>query len=341
MLAKLAVCVGALALATHAWAQTGPVPATSAQARPAEAVNLQAVTVTGEQPGPPLWEVRSGGHVMWVIGTISPLPKHAQWQWHELEHALGQSTELLEAPSARLRMPGSLFSRLALQPNARLNPGGASLQRLLPPDMYARWQALKRQYLDNDEALDFTRPIVAAEALYDKALSANDLSDDTDVAAMVEKLAHRHGTRLIDARYELVISRAPGQLNSAEQEQAEGIACLDETMRLVESQLPQLAARANAWSTGDMKTLQSLMQGTHYDPCVVTAINGDFEHQLNIPDLPARIEDAWIAAAKDALIRNRHSVAILSMEQVMAPDGYLAKLRSMGYVVRPPESLQP
>ena len=102
--------------------------------------------------------------------------------------------------------------------------------------------------------------------------------------------------------------------------------------------MPKLTQRANAWATGDMKTLQSLMPQKNYEPCIVSAINGDFEKQLNIPDLPQRIESAWMNAAEAALIRNRQTVAVLSMEQLLSTDGYLAKLKARGYIVRQPDN---
>ncbi|WP_232823643.1 TraB/GumN family protein [Dyella sp. C9] len=309
-------------------------------ASPATAVELQTVTVHGEQPGPALWEVRKGSHVLWVIGTLLPLPTHAEWQSPELNNALANSTELLEAPSAYLKMPPSLFSRLALQPSAKLNPGGVTLESLLSPEMYARWRVLRHKYLGDDDALEYQRPIVVAEQLYDKALRSAGLSNDVDVPGLVEKIAHRHGVRVIGVRYELVITRAP-PVKATDKDQQQGVACLDETMHMVEKDIPALAARANAWATGDMTSLQDLMKGTHYDPCVVAAINGDFEHQLNVPDLPKRIEDTWIEAAQAALTRNRSTVAILTMDQVMAPDGYIARLKSLGYQVRPPDGLAP
>jgi len=335
MRAKIALSLGALMLSSAAWAQNTPAPPASS---PAQAVQLQTVTVRGEQPGPALWEVRKGEHVLWIVGTLVPLPKHAQWQWTQLEHALGRSTELLEAPSARLRMPPSLFSRLALQPSAKLNPGGATLQRLLPPDVYERWRALSRQYLGDDNALEFMRPIIVAQQLYEKALADNDLTNEIDVPAMVEKLAHRHGNRVMGVRYELLITRVPPS-KTIDQDQQQGIACLEETMNLVEHDMPKLTQRANAWATGDMKTLEELMPHQSAEPCIVEAINGDFEHQLDIPDLPQRIEKAWIDAAQAALTRNRQTVAILSMDQLLSTDGYLAKLKSLGYVVRTPEEI--
>ena len=37
--------------------------------------DMDAIVVTGVQPGPGMWKVSQGDHVMWVLGTQSPLPK--------------------------------------------------------------------------------------------------------------------------------------------------------------------------------------------------------------------------------------------------------------------------
>jgi hypothetical protein len=206
--------------------------------------------------------------------------------------------------------------------------------------MYERWLALRRQYLGNDDALEYMRPIIVAQKLYEKALAADDLTNETDVAGTMEKLAHKHGNRVIGVRYELVITRAPPS-KSFDQDQQQGIACLDETMKLVEQDMPKLTQRANAWATGDMKTLQELIPKQNGEPCIVSSINGDFEKQLNIPDLPQRIESAWMEAADHAITRNKRTVAILSMDQLLSTDGYLAKLKSLGYIVRAPEDNPP
>ena len=41
---------------------------------------IDEVLVIGEQPGPGLWWVYKGDHVLRVLGTISPIPKNMQWQ---------------------------------------------------------------------------------------------------------------------------------------------------------------------------------------------------------------------------------------------------------------------
>jgi len=43
------------------------------------------LVVTGEQPGPGLWKVSKGDHVLWVLGTISALPKRMKWLKSSIE----------------------------------------------------------------------------------------------------------------------------------------------------------------------------------------------------------------------------------------------------------------
>lgn len=105
MLGKIAICTSAILLATPAWAQRGggPTIASSTRTPPStEPVRLQTVTVTGLDAGPALWKVSKDGHVMWVLGTLAPLPKGAKWRSARVEQAIARSQELLEPPSAEL-----------------------------------------------------------------------------------------------------------------------------------------------------------------------------------------------------------------------------------------------
>ena len=112
-------------------ARTAAAPAHASSA----AVTLAPVTVTGVQPGPGLWKVSRGGHVLWVLGTLTPLPKRMQWRSAQVERVLAQSQQLLEVPTARLRMDTSAYGKLLLLPSAydaRMNPDDATLRQLLP-----------------------------------------------------------------------------------------------------------------------------------------------------------------------------------------------------------------
>ena len=163
---------------------------------PGQVADLPAVVVSGVQPGPGLWKIAKGEHVMWVLGTLSPLPRGMQWQSHEVEQVIGASQQVLQAPAVKLKADVGFFGKLFLLPSAygaRKNADGRTLQQVLPPPVYARWQVLKQKYIGDDRGIERWRPLFAAQELYKKALKANGLSRSGGVGANVEALAKRYG----------------------------------------------------------------------------------------------------------------------------------------------------
>jgi hypothetical protein len=45
---------------------------------------------------------------------------------------------------------------------------------------------------------------------------------------------------------------------------------------------------------------------------------------------------AWLAAVEAAVARNRSTVTVLSINQILEPDGFVAQLRARGYVIEDP-----
>src|SRR5689334_22389285 len=67
------------------------------------AAPIGEVLVTGEQPGPGLWKVIKGDHILWILGTQAPLPKKMTWRSAEVEKIVANSQELLTNPSVDAR----------------------------------------------------------------------------------------------------------------------------------------------------------------------------------------------------------------------------------------------
>ncbi|MEW9573392.1 TraB/GumN family protein [Rhodanobacter sp. Si-c] len=324
---------------------TGQVCAQTAPARASTAaVTLAPVTVTGVGAGPGLWKVSRGRHVLWVLGTLTPLPRRMQWRSTRVEQALAQSQELLEVPSARLRMDTSAFGKLLLLPSAyaaRRNPDDATLQQLLSPTAYARWQALQRQYGVRGWGSAHWRPIVAALELYRAALARGGLTDSDEVAPAVEKLARRHGVKRTPVEYQLVIAHPRDAVETIRETRQQDIDCLQQTMDMAARGMDDLGERANAWSSGDVAALRSTSPEASHAACVVTAMNADFARQLGLRDLPALIDATWLDAARQALARNATTFALLPMDKLLSPDGPLARLEAEGYAVQSPDEADP
>jgi hypothetical protein len=142
---------------------------------------IEEVLVTGVQPGPGLWRVSrptdDGEHVLWIMGQYQTLPKQMEWRSTELEAAIVGSQELLEEPEVDAEM--GTFAKLGALPalvGVRNNPDGRRLEELMPIQLYARWLALKAEYLGYDQDVEKWRPIFAAFHLYRNAVDAGGLS---------------------------------------------------------------------------------------------------------------------------------------------------------------------
>ncbi len=71
--------------------------------------DLDAVVVAGAQPGPGMWKVSKGDHVLWILGTVSPLPGGIEWKADEVCEVLEQADEILGSPGVAIRPDVGLF----------------------------------------------------------------------------------------------------------------------------------------------------------------------------------------------------------------------------------------
>jgi len=339
---RLALVCGLLSFAAlnSAWAQSAASAASSPPTPVGGITNLQMVAVSGVQPGPGLWKVSKGGHVLWILGTLSPLPQRMQWQTHDLEDVIGHSQQVLLAPSIKPKVDVGFFGKLFLLPSAysaRKNDNGATLQQVVPAPMYARWLVLKQKYIGNDSGIERWRPIFAAQQLYKKAIKANDLSNSGGVNTSIDALAKKYNVKETPVEYELVIDHPRDAIKEFKASGMDDVGCFGSTLDGVEHDMPAITARANAWATGDLQTLRKLPDSDRHNTCVSAVISAAFAQKLGLADAPARLEATWLAAARTALATNAQTLAMLPIDQLLLPTGYVGKLKAQGYVVASPE----
>src|SRR5262245_23988705 len=91
-----------------------------AQQTPAEPPirDLPPMVVSGVQPGPGLWKVRKGDHTLWVLGTVSPLPKRIEWESRDVEQVMAQAQEMIGSPGVKIDAKLGVFQQLMLAPKA-------------------------------------------------------------------------------------------------------------------------------------------------------------------------------------------------------------------------------
>ena len=301
---------------------------------------LAPVTVSGVQPGPGLWKVSKGDHVLWLLGTTSALPAHMQWHSDEVARIVAGSQEVIRSPRVKFKLDIGFFGKLFLLPSAygaRKNPDGKTLDQVLPAPLYARWTALKARYIGRDHGIERWRPLFAGIELYRKALKKNGLRSGGQIEDTVVGLARQHGVTIVDATYTQEIKDPRGAIKAFKTAGPEDTECFSRTLDSVEHDIPAMAERANAWATGDIATLRRLPDSRFRNACADALTESGFARQLHISDLPARVDAAWFAAARQALDHDRQALAVLSMDQLVAPGNYLDTLKAEGYTVQSPE----
>ncbi|MGH8114332.1 MAG: TraB/GumN family protein [Rhodanobacteraceae bacterium] len=338
------ILIPACAVALAQLPQDAPVHAPRVITRSATTssiTTLQAVNVTGVVPGPGLWKVSRGDHVLWILGVVPTLPAGIEWRSAQVAQAIAGSQTVLEPPGVKLKIDTNWFGKLfLLLPvyHAQRNQNGKTLLDVLPPAMYARWEASKRRYFGNDQGIERYKPIIVAIKLFKEALKKNGMHGDGEIDDTVAALAKQHGVRLMKPETTLEIREPRQAVKAFAASGPDGIACLGLVLDVVEHQLPDFRARANAWATGDIATLRRIPESAYRETCKSAITGAGFAKSLGIDNLPARIESKWLGAADTALATDTQSFAVLPMNELLDPHGYLAALQAHGDSVTAPNA---
>lgn len=303
---------------------------------------LEPIVVSGVQPGPGLWKVSRDGHVLWVLGVLSPVPKNIEWQTAEVAQRIGESRQVLDMPTAVFDADVGFFGRIALAPSligARNNPDRRKLVDVVPPEHYARWSTLKQKYIGRSGKVEKWRPLFAAMELYKNAIDKLGLRSSREVVRTVRGLAETAGVELVPVKLEIQIDDPKAAVKQFKKSTLADLECFDMTLDRIEDDLGLMARRANAWAGGDLDTLRSLPYRDQMRSCMDAALSAEVLRERGIDDLDERVERIWVDAAKAAIARNDSSFAMLPMDRVVDADGFLAKLAAQGYTVEAPNEV--
>jgi len=323
--------------ARHGWILCALLSTTTAHGAEvpagAEAVPvLQEVEVTGEHPGPGLWRVVRGDHVLWLLGTIDPLPRKMQWRSRETETAVAEAQEVLtEQPAVSVH--GGPFTWIGAYfrwRHVQTIPDNGTLKDWIAPELYARFAALESRFDARDSRTEKLRPVFAGLRLYARALDASYLTAGNPTEETVLRLARSHHVRIHQPQ--VTIADPKGLISQlGEISRAAHEACLAAMVERLESGLETMKSAARAWAVGDVATLRALPTPRDIEVCTDAVASS--------PDMQELIRQArsgWQKNLESALERNRTTLAMQSIYEVLGPAGTLVKLRQQGYLVEGP-----
>ena len=299
----------------------------------------EQVLLVGQRPGPGLWKVSRDGHVLWVLGTYSPLPQKMEWRSQQVETGLAQSQEYLTAPGAHAEV--GFFRGLTMLPSLigiKKNPDGATLRDVVPPEVYARWLPLKAKYLGDNDSIERERPIFVAETLFSAGLKQAGLTRGTPVNTKINALIKQHKIKVTDTGIKLDMDGASDMVKDFKKSSLADVACFDKTLARLESDIDAMRVRANAWAKGDIEAIQKLSYADQESECNNAVLGADFvKNHASLQNVKERVRTAWLASAEQAIGRNASTFAVLPLSNILGADSYLTALKAKGYQVDSPD----
>src|SRR5690606_16682838 len=252
-----------LMMAVLAWPAAGTEVATATATSPAPqpaatySTELEEILVRGELPGPAMWRVSKDGHSLWIMGTLSPMPRRMTWRQQKAEEVIRNSGEILGESSADWDMDLGVreaFGMLRQVLRLRHNADGATLREVLPAPVYERWHAAHRRWFGKDPSpKERARPLYAGYLLYDRALRRSGLTDEPVIWSTAERIARRHGVKVRERAFRIKVEDPRGMFAELERLPADKeAACLVEVMDYIDHALPDMQRRARAWAMGDL-----------------------------------------------------------------------------------------
>lgn len=284
---------------------------------------LEEVLVVGEHPGPGLWKVSKGPHILLILGTHVPLPEDFVWRSKEVASAIARSNEVLGAYSVSLRV----------DQEAAFQSRSGKLKALLPPRMYAQWRVLRDKYIADDNQTDRLLPAAAALMLQARAYERSGLTYSDAVWRKIYQLAGEHGVPVWPQNYDTKL--VAGEWRRSRRARQNGVRYLAETMDRLGADIRGARAGANAWATGDIPALKDLAE-TDASYARSLAYSWPFLSEKEVQRLHSEAENKLLTAIERALNRNEATFAALPIHLLLRKDGVIARLRAAGYSIEEP-----
>ena len=283
---------------------------------------VEEVLVTGEHPGPGMWQAINGDNTLWILGTHAPLPQRLRWRSQDVEFAISEAQQVIDAYSASF----------VLRDGNPLSMRGKPLRRVLPRRAYSQWRALKRKYIGDNDEIETALPVTAALVLRSNALAQSGLGNSDVVLRELHRLAKAYQVPVTNSHQ--VTKVVPG-LPAGDAAEKRGAVFLIETMKNLENDLRAARVRANAWAVGDIAALRA-QAVTDTNIAQLYASSWPYLTDDELAALARETDARWLDAATQALRTNRTTVASLPIFMLLRPNGLLDALRARGFDIIEP-----
>ncbi len=307
-------------LAAAALLAAVPTLARAQASQPEAWSDAQEVTVRAHVAGPAMWRVRKDGAEVIVIGILPVFPKAEAWPTKRIENAL-KGSRVLITPAATNASIGDLFGLMS----SKNLPQHEDLKTVLPPALYARYQAAAARAGVSTKPFAHDKPVWAGARLRKDILSKIGLSDQEPQETIV-RLAHHAGVPVrASAHYKF--SPLLKDVNAMSLDASE--ACLSSALDDIDFDFDRAPKAAAAWAIGDLKTVHANYQGSTLIKCLAGSDQAAAILDHSIDDAAASIAEALKTPGR--------SVAIFPLATLLRKNGVLDRLSVEGAEISSPD----
>ncbi len=286
--------------------------------------NVETVVVTPTVPGPVLWHVQKDNSEVWILATVTPVPKDLHWDTTGIADVMKGSNVLLLPPSASVGLVEGLWFYMWHMDTLE-EPDGTTLESTLPAPLRARFVAARTRAKQDPDRYDKYLPAVGALMLEGDFLKATDLSYK-EPQRTVESIASHVGVPSHEiATYPAmdVIHEVPNMSPEAHR------ICMEDALNDIDTITAHAAAAAHAWAAGDLAGVKANYFETRLDSCL--------SQNAAYLALRARGVSDEVTAIQGALKKPGKTFAVIPMGFFLRKGGVLDRLEAAGLKVTAPE----
>lgn len=288
---------------------------------------LEEIVVTAERAGPGMWHVRHGDANVWILGSISPLPRDITWRSKQVESVLESASQVLVQKPIEISVPRILWMLIADRKYLMVG-GGKRLKDVLPADLHARFDMQRSNVGDDKDKWERYRPVIAAAFLQQAAFHQVNLSMRLDLGAALRALAKKHGVRVEEIKVAGVsdMIEALKTMPSGTER-----TCFEASLSTVETGLPRLVDRAQAWASGNVERIESMPELKEVNAC-----RNALDAGKGALDVISRIRQTWLQNIESHLRSAGTTIAVVNLDLLLERGGLLDQLRAKGYQIDAP-----
>lgn len=305
------------------------LPGAPLAAQESEVASENAIVVTAQRSGAPMWTIDTEAGTVILVGEIRAVPEATPWRPERLEDATARADRVILRAAPKIS-PGDILRLIFRGGRFTKLPGKTVAADYLDPAQRARLAALEERY-----DRDYSRSSFLMSA-FDLLARRLDFDDDTldDATEVVEEAAEDadipitrperfRGEDLLDD-----LAAAPPESH---------IPCLEAAMAAAEAGPAIIERRGRDWRRYDVPAVMANPLEIALGQCWPWAETVADEGDAEAGGLGARIRQSWTDMIAQAAQDGGVTLAVVPLRVLAEEGGVLDRLEQAGLLVDGPE----